>query len=40
MEWEAKVIYTKIKEFNTVINSIENHLDKILNFFNNRKYKC
>jgi transposase len=36
MEWEAKVIYTKIKEFNTVINSIENHLDKILNFFNNR----
>ena len=26
----------KIKEFNTVINSIEHHLDNILNFFNNR----
>jgi len=36
MEWEAKVIYTKIKEFNTFINSIEHHLDNILNFFNNR----
>lgn len=36
MEWKAKVIYAKIKEFNTVINSIEHHLDNILNFFNNR----
>jgi transposase len=36
MEWKAKVLNAKIKEFNTVINSIEHHLDNILNFFNNR----
>ena len=36
MEWKTKVINAKIKEFNTVINSIEHHLDNILNFFNNR----
>ncbi|MEN9523262.1 MAG: hypothetical protein RL065_1639 [Bacteroidota bacterium] len=26
----------KIDEFKTVVNSIEHHLDNILNFFNNR----
>lgn len=26
----------KIDEFNTVVNSIEYHLDNILNFFDNR----
>ncbi len=36
MEWKTKVLNAKIKEFNTVINSIEHHLENILNFFNNR----
>ena len=36
MEWKAKVLNAKIKEFNTVVYSIEHHLDNILNFFNNR----
>ena len=36
MEWKTKVLTAKIKEFNTVINSIEHHLENILNFFNNR----
>lgn len=35
-EWKAKVIEAKIKEFNTVVYSIEHHLENILNFFNNR----
>ena len=35
-EWKQKVIETKIDEFNTVVNSIEYHLDDILNFFDNR----
>ena len=35
-EWKEKVIATKIDEFNTVVNSIEYHLDDILNFFDNR----
>ena len=35
-EWKRKVISTKIDEFNTVVNSIEYHLDNILNFFDNR----
>jgi transposase len=26
----------KMKEFNTVLNSIENHMENILNFFDNR----
>lgn len=34
--WKQKVIDTKIEEFNTVVNSLEYHLDNILNFFNNR----
>ena len=36
MEWKNKVIKLKIEEFNTVVNSLEYHLDNILNFFDNR----
>jgi len=35
-EWKQKVEDLKIKEFNTVVNSIENHMENILNFFDNR----
>lgn len=35
-EWKEKVMQMKIEEFNTVVNSIEYHLENILNFFNNR----
>lgn len=35
-EWKNKVIQAKLKEFNTVIYSIEHHLENILNFFNSR----
>jgi len=35
-EWKERVIALKIDEFNTVVNSIEYHLDNILNFFDNR----
>ena len=35
-EWKEKVIAMKTDEFNTVVNSIEYHLDNILNFFDNR----
>lgn len=35
-EWKQKVSESKIEEFNTVVNSLEYHLDNILNFFNNR----
>lgn len=35
-EWKQKVVALKIAEFNTVINSIEYHLENILNFFDNR----
>lgn len=34
--WKQKVIETKIEEFNTVVNSLEYHLENILNFFDNR----
>jgi len=34
--WKQKVIESEIKEFNTVVNSLEYHLDNILNFFDNR----
>lgn len=34
--WKQLVIDAKIEEFNTVVNSLEYHLDNILNFFNNR----
>ena len=35
-EWKEKVIEMKIEEFNTVVHSLEYHLDNILNFFDNR----
>jgi len=35
-EWKKKVAEAEIKTFNTVINSIEHHLENILNFFDNR----
>lgn len=34
--WKKKVKETNIKEFNSVVNSIEHHYDNIMNFFNNR----
>lgn len=34
--WKEKVIAMNIDEFNTVVNSIDYHLDNILNFFDNR----
>jgi transposase len=35
-QWKETVQQTKIDKFNTALNSIEFHLDNILNFFNNR----
>lgn len=35
-EWKQKVGDLKIEEFNSVMNSIEHHIENILNFFNNR----
>jgi transposase len=35
-EWKQKIIDSKIDQFNTVVNSLEYHLENILNFFNNR----
>lgn len=35
-EWKKKIIESSIEEFNTVVNSLEYHLDNILNFFDNR----
>jgi transposase len=35
-QWKKDVINSKIQEFNTVVNSLEYHLENILNFFNNR----
>jgi len=35
-EWKKRVIESSIVEFNTVVNSLEYHLDNILNFFDNR----
>jgi len=35
-DWKKKVIDSRITEFNTVVNSIEYHLENILNFFTNR----
>lgn len=34
--WKQKVIETKIDEMNTVVYSIEHHLENILHFFDNR----
>jgi len=35
-KWKEKVEKSKIEEFNSALNSLEHHLDNILNFFNNR----
>jgi transposase len=35
-EWKQKVIEMKIEEFNTVVHSIEYHMENILNYFDNR----
>lgn len=35
-EWKNKVLDSSIEEFNTAVNSLEYHLDNILNFFDNR----
>lgn len=35
-DWKNKVQQANIKEFNSVVNSIEHHFDNIMNFFNNR----
>jgi transposase len=35
-KWKNKVEESNIEEFNTAINSLEYHLDNILNFFDNR----
>lgn len=34
--WKTRVINSKIDKFNTVVNSLEYHLENILNFFDNR----
>jgi len=36
IDWKNKVKEANIKEFNSVVNSIEHHFDNILNFFNSR----
>ncbi|MFT7032553.1 MAG: transposase [Cyclobacteriaceae bacterium] len=36
VQWKKKVIESKIEQFNTVVNSLEYHLENILNFFDNR----
>lgn len=36
IDWKNKVQQVNIKEFNSVVNSIEHHFDNIMNFFNNR----
>lgn len=35
-EWKEMVIEIKVDEFNSVVNSLEYHLENILNFFDNR----
>jgi transposase len=35
-EWKQKMIKLEIEEFNSVVNSLEHHLDNILNFFGSR----
>jgi transposase len=36
IDWKQQVEGLQLKEFNTALNSIENHMDNILNFFDNR----
>jgi transposase len=35
-KWKSKVKASELVEFNTAVNSIENHLEGILNYFDNR----
>lgn len=35
-EWKQRIIDLKIDEFNSVVNSLDHHMENILNFFNNR----
>jgi transposase len=35
-EWKEKVVKATIEEFNTAVNSLEYHIDNIVNFFDNR----
>ena len=35
-EWKERVVNTAIEEFNSAVNSLEYHIDNILNFFDNR----
>jgi len=35
-EWKEQIVQLEIEEFNTVVNSLNYHLDEILNFFDNR----
>lgn len=35
-EWKQKIERLKIDEFNTVVNSLDYHLENIMNFFDNR----
>lgn len=35
-DWRKQVMDAKIEEFNTVVNSLDYHLENILNFFTNR----
>lgn len=35
-EWKQQIADLKIDEFNSAVNSIEHHIENILNFFNNR----
>ena len=35
-DWKQKIVESKLEEFYTVVNSLEYHVDNILNFFNNR----
>ena len=35
-QWQEKAMALKVEQFNSVIYSIEHHLENILNFFNNR----
>ena len=36
LDWKKQVADSKIEEFNTAVNSIEYHLENIMNFFTNR----
>jgi transposase len=39
-KWHKKIKQSGFKSFNTISRSIMNHYQTILNYFDNRKYKC